>query len=145
MIKMIPVKCPECGASIEIDKERSFGFCSYCGSKVIINNENEQIIRNIDEAAIKKSEVEKELELKKLELEEERRKYARAMEQKNQPFRIVLVIIWIAVTAALFIIGSRMIGTGIERGHTIEMLALAVGIGGGLVLLISRDDRNKRT
>lgn len=32
---MIPVKCPNCGADIQLDDSREFGFCNYCGTKVI--------------------------------------------------------------------------------------------------------------
>lgn len=32
---MIPVKCPDCGADIELDDSREFGFCNYCGTKVM--------------------------------------------------------------------------------------------------------------
>ena len=27
--------CPSCGANIEIDDNREFGFCSYCGAKIV--------------------------------------------------------------------------------------------------------------
>ncbi len=26
--------CPSCGASIELDENREFGFCVYCGTKI---------------------------------------------------------------------------------------------------------------
>ena len=39
----IALKCPECGASIELDDSRGFGFCSYCGTKII---QEKQIIEN---------------------------------------------------------------------------------------------------
>ena len=31
----IPMICPQCGAQIEIDDSRDFGFCSYCGTKIV--------------------------------------------------------------------------------------------------------------
>lgn len=31
----IAVRCPACGADIELDDSREFGFCTYCGSKVM--------------------------------------------------------------------------------------------------------------
>ena len=30
------LKCPSCGADIELDDSREFGFCSYCGSRIQI-------------------------------------------------------------------------------------------------------------
>ena len=29
------VKCPSCGASVDLDDSREFGFCTYCGTKVV--------------------------------------------------------------------------------------------------------------
>ena len=31
-----PLKCPECGANIELDDTREFGFCNFCGTKVML-------------------------------------------------------------------------------------------------------------
>lgn len=39
-IKLITVKCPECGASLDIEEGRKQLFCSYCGSKILIQNDN---------------------------------------------------------------------------------------------------------
>ena len=32
---MIAAKCPQCGAEIQLDDSREFGYCSYCGTKVM--------------------------------------------------------------------------------------------------------------
>ena len=32
---MIALKCPSCGADIQLDGSREFGFCNYCGTKVM--------------------------------------------------------------------------------------------------------------
>lgn len=34
---MKQVKCPNCGASMEIQENRDFAFCSFCGTKIIVN------------------------------------------------------------------------------------------------------------
>ena len=39
---MIIIKCPFCGATIEVDGSRDFGFCSYCGSKILLKNNGEE-------------------------------------------------------------------------------------------------------
>ena len=31
----IDLKCPSCGSEVHIDESREFGFCTYCGTKVI--------------------------------------------------------------------------------------------------------------
>ena len=40
-VKLIYVKCPECGAALDIEEDRKEAFCSYCGTKVLLYNENE--------------------------------------------------------------------------------------------------------
>lgn len=37
---MKSLKCPSCNENIEIDDSREFGFCSYCGTKIQINENN---------------------------------------------------------------------------------------------------------
>ena len=32
---IIALKCPQCGADIQLDDSREFGFCSFCGTKVM--------------------------------------------------------------------------------------------------------------
>ncbi len=31
----ISVKCPSCGSSVDLDETREYGFCSYCGTKIV--------------------------------------------------------------------------------------------------------------
>lgn len=39
------MNCPNCGATIQLDDSRDFGFCSYCGSKVHIKKEQPKTIK----------------------------------------------------------------------------------------------------
>lgn len=45
---MIELKCSSCGAQIELDNTREFGFCSYCGNKILIQQKN-LIVNSEDE------------------------------------------------------------------------------------------------
>lgn len=69
-IQFIAMRCPACGAEINVESGREFSFCTYCGSKILMNNDNEHIYRNIDEARIKETETERMIRLRELELEE---------------------------------------------------------------------------
>ncbi len=51
-MKMISLECPKCGANLSVEKGRENYFCSYCGAKLLLHNENEYIHKNIDEAAV---------------------------------------------------------------------------------------------
>ena len=74
MVKMISINCPGCGAKLEIEEDRSSAFCTYCGNKIALSNENEHIIRTIDEAKVIKAKSDAELKMKKLEISEKKRK-----------------------------------------------------------------------
>ena len=40
---MLQLKCPNCGADITLDDTRDFGFCSYCGTKVLLDEYKKQV------------------------------------------------------------------------------------------------------
>ena len=67
-LKITSVKCPECGAVLQIEEGRKQIFCSYCGANVIMTNENEYVYRYVDEAEVKHAETEHIIQMKKLEL-----------------------------------------------------------------------------
>jgi len=122
-VRFISVKCPECGANLPMEEGRKEMFCSYCGTRVIMSNDNEHIYRHIDEAAIKKAEAEKEIkkseaekEIKKAEAQKEiaikRMEYAekkRLSKEKHKRNKVIISII-IGILAVLFVIAGSIIG-----------------------------------
>lgn len=99
-MKVISVKCPECGASLPIEEGRTQMFCSYCGSNIIITNENEYIYRYIDEAEIKKAETENTIKMRKLKMEEENYEF-----QKMIRFLIgvtAFVLVFVGIVGIIF-------------------------------------------
>lgn len=61
-IKFVSIKCPECGANLDAEEGRKTMFCSYCGRKIMIVDDNEYKYevthRYIDEAKIREVEEE---------------------------------------------------------------------------------------
>lgn len=48
-MKLISLKCPECGAPLNVeDRNREFYCCQCCQAKVMIYDENEKVIRDAD-------------------------------------------------------------------------------------------------
>lgn len=45
-MKLKALRCPECGAKLEINNDREFCFCSYCGCKIIIDDEKQETTIN---------------------------------------------------------------------------------------------------
>ena len=87
------VKCPACGANLQVEEGRDRLFCSYCGTQIIVTNENEHIHRHIDETKIRKAQIYKEVELKRLEFLEKKRVAAARTKRIKIVFSIVLGII----------------------------------------------------
>lgn len=101
-IKVNSIRCPECGASLPIEEGRKQIFCSYCGSKVIVTDENEYVYRHIDEAGVKKAETDRIVRLKKLEMKEKRN----AINQKMTKTKIKISFVLATIGALMLIVGS---------------------------------------
>ena len=101
-VKLISVKCPVCGAALDIEEDRDQAFCAYCGTKVLLHNENEYIYRHVDEAEIKQAETDRMVRMKQLEYEErERIDSKKSKEQRNK----VLLILF-SISMLLMLIGT---------------------------------------
>lgn len=103
-VEFISIKCPDCGSALDVEEGRTQIFCSFCGAKVMIQNENEYVYRKIDEAEIMAKEAEMKAteakylyKLKQLEMEEKSR-------ENKKIFLLVLIGICV-VLAAVGIIG----------------------------------------
>ncbi len=45
---IVAMKCPECHGDIQLDDTREFGFCVYCGTKIMIERNNKLVIDETD-------------------------------------------------------------------------------------------------
>lgn len=98
-VKLISVKCPECGAALDIEEDRKEAFCSYCGTKVLLYNENEYIFRHVDEAEVKQAETDQMVRMKQLEYaEKERIDFEKSKAQKS---RILLILFTVSMVLML--------------------------------------------
>lgn len=100
-VKFTAIKCPECGANLDIEEGRRQMFCSYCGAKIIMSNENEYFIHHIDDTEVKKAEIERAVEMKELEALEKRRAAAEKAYKEKQKLMMLLVFF----TIVSFLIG----------------------------------------
>lgn len=90
------VKCPGCGADLTVkDGNRDFMFCEFCGTKIWLDDYQETH-RFVDEARIQESKDAKELELKKMEFEERKRKENDEFLKKNWKWFLLFFICLIA-------------------------------------------------
>lgn len=117
MIEFISARCPHCGAELEIEKNRSFAYCTYCGTKIIIDNKNEHVFRHIDEAEIKRVEVDREIQMRELDLKEQGIKNRKKM-----------LLIWISV--CLVFVGLGVVGIFFENEALEFCFVFAMIVGG---------------
>ena len=73
-----------------IEEGREQAFCTYCGTKVLLHNENEYIYRHIDEAGVKQAETDRIVRMKQMELAEKKR--ADAEKTKALKIKISLIM-----------------------------------------------------
>ena len=126
-INVKAIKCPSCGANLSYEEGREKMFCSFCGTAIVLTNENEHIYRHIDEAEIKQAETERMIRLKELEIEEAKLKQSNIV-------RNVLIKIWIGAIIAVAIIGIIL---GL-KGYGFITFMILIGfpvIGGGAYLI----------
>lgn len=119
-IKFISVKCPECGATLDVEEGRQQLFCSYCGTKVMVQNDNEFIYRHIDEAKLKQAETDRMVELRRLEMAEKKR----VERQKIKKLKIVISIILGIVGLLAFAVGFS--SSGPDEAGIVGMVAFTI-------------------
>lgn len=100
-MKLVELKCPSCQASISLDDSREFGFCQYCGNKVLIHNENEHIYRHINDADIIAAKNDVVVKMRELELKE---KYMEEI-AKKKAFKVKISIVLGAVGILMMVLG----------------------------------------
>ncbi len=45
-MKFYKLKCPECGAPLEYNPDKPLAFCPYCGEKILIDDDRDEITIN---------------------------------------------------------------------------------------------------
>lgn len=91
---------------LNIEEDRTQTFCTYCGAKALIHNENEFTYRHVDVADLERAETERTVKLKEMELAEKRR----LEKEKTRSTRIKYAII-------LFVLGIVLLGIGFSLLH----------------------------
>jgi uncharacterized Zn finger protein (UPF0148 family) len=119
------VKCPECGASLPIEDGRKELFCSYCGAKILVTNENEHIYRHIDEAEVKHAETDQMVEMKRMEMAEKHQK------EKEQTKKLKIKI---SIVLGVIILSSFIIA-GVSGNEDTGYAGYMIGMVGAIILM----------
>ena len=101
---MVSVTCPNCGAALQTEEGKQQMFCTHCGVKVAISNDNEHIEKTIDVAAIERAKVDKEIELRRLEYEITKLKHDERNNIRDNIMKVIALIIGGAVILGIYYI-----------------------------------------
>ncbi len=101
-IKFVSIKCPECGSALNIEEGRQQCFCSYCGTKIMIQNDNEYIYRHIDEAGVKQAETDQMIRMRQMAMAEKQQ----TEDRKILRLKIIISLILAIVGSILLVVGS---------------------------------------
>lgn len=135
------IKCPSCGADLPIEEGREKIFCSFCGTPIILTNENEHIYRHIDEAGIKQAETNRMVRMRELDIEERR-------EGRGDNLKKILTTIWLVLS--LIVIVICIIKIAVEDDFTTGFLMLfylggpVVGGGGYLIFKLIPEKESEK-
>ena len=80
------LKCPNCGATLEVEDELDMFFCKYCGTKIIVDGRSDAAIKA--KADIKLAE--KDIERRRMEHEFEERKLRTESKSDNMSFLTIV-------------------------------------------------------
>lgn len=98
-MKLIKMKCPDCNATLNVDPQREFMYCEYCGTKIMLDKE-EKVKRIVNEAAIRKAEAKERIEMAKLNNKE-------LSEREKAMFFLAEIMILVALVIIMIIFMPR--------------------------------------
>jgi endogenous inhibitor of DNA gyrase (YacG/DUF329 family) len=118
-IKMISVKCPECGASMTIEGDRKKAFCTYCGAQIILYNENEYTININNEAEIKRAETDQMVNLRKMDFAEK----AMQATSNRRTIRVIINLALLAIGILMILVGYGL-NALVGENESLEMIGI---------------------
>lgn len=135
-MKVISLKCPECGASLSIEEGRTQCFCQYCGTKIMLDDERSytKTIHTIDDAKIREIEANREIRLREMEILREKEKHKRA----GIKVKIIVSIILGLIGFPCLLIGFNDFGSGIAIVGEFCLMGVV------LVWVIGAEPNNKK-
>ena len=104
-MKITSLKCPECNGILHVDKDLQQCYCTYCGAKIVLQDEYHHTKTYIDKARIKEAEVE-QIRVEHEYSEKEKRRKVKILILKIK----IIASILLGIGGVLFIVLGNTIG-----------------------------------
>ena len=104
MAKIFSIKCPECGAPIEIDNKRPIKFCPYCGSSVVFDDGSETVNVNYNYNIHNETYIHDTARIKEVELKGNKQKERAALRKNRQGIIAKAFVSCVLILAATFVL-----------------------------------------
>ena len=106
-MRLISMKCPECKANLSVEEGRKYCFCQYCGTKIMLEDDrvNKTYYTYRNEARLRQAEIDREIALKKLEIEKIKVEQEETRKNKNRKLKIVVSITLAIVSSVSGLLG----------------------------------------
>lgn len=104
-MNLIHLRCPDCGADLEVDNSSEFCFCQYCGTKIILEDQSASVrrtkarLKTIDKF-LDQCEAQQIRKMEDRRIREETRAEERRLKAELQHKRQILAVI---ISVVLFI------------------------------------------
>lgn len=138
-VEMISVKCPECGAALSLEEGRKEAFCTYCGAKILVHNDNEYTVNIRDDANIKYAETDQIVSLKKIEMMEKAAQDRKNVRKIKIIISLVLATVGIIMMTAGYGLGS-LSGNSDSGFYMLAMVGFFPLLGAAYIWLFSSND-----
>ena len=108
------MKCPECKANLSVEEGRKYCFCQYCGTKIMLEDDrvNKTYYTYRNEARLRQAEIDREIALKKLEIEKIKVEQEEKRKNKNRRLKIIVAII-LAILVFVLSLSGYLLKDGI--------------------------------
>lgn len=126
MITMLNLKYPNCGGELQVESDGEFCFCQYCGTKILLSDENKKTIninKNVTYTTVNEAD--------KLRAENERLKLENDIykERENEKFNSKFSKIALIIGPILAIICVGLAISGFDFGPLSSVIGLLGIIG----------------
>lgn len=99
MVKMVSLVCPNCGAKLDVKNGTQTCFCTYCGTKILISDDNNKTYTknvNVNQTSYDRTEIEK------IKLEHELKVQDEKREIKQSIVGLICLVIFYAFLVIYF-------------------------------------------